>query len=108
MLPPHTPTSEPSPRKNCRRSSPRSTTNPENTSTRQHQQKPTNTTHNHTTTALPLRLEQGLTITVSASMLSLSVAGITGGAPPENASVTCEANLLTRNKSWQMQKSEQQ
>src|SRR6218665_134340 len=30
---------------------------PENTSTRQHQQKPTNTTHNHTTTVVRLKLE---------------------------------------------------
>src|SRR6218665_3954434 len=103
-LPTHTPTSEPSPRKNCRRSSPRSTTNPENTSTRQHHQKPTNTTHNHTTTVTHLRLEQGVPIPVSVSMLSLSVAGITGGVHPENSSVTCEPNLLARNKSWQMQK----
>src|SRR6218665_1226261 len=75
-----------------------------NNQPRQHQQKPTNTTHNHTTTVMHLRLEQGLTITVSVSMLSLSVAGITGGVHPENTSVTCEPNLLTRNKSWQMQK----
>src|SRR6218665_3238819 len=49
---PHALTSEPYPRRNCRRSSPRSTTNPENTSTRQHQQKPTDTTHDHRGVAL--------------------------------------------------------
>src|SRR6218665_2131142 len=54
-FPTHTPTSEPSPRKNCRKSSPRSTTNPENTSTRQHRQNPTNTTHNNTPPVLPIQ-----------------------------------------------------
>src|SRR6218665_490001 len=56
---PHTPTSEPQPTKSSKRSSPRSTTNPKNTSTRQHQQKSANTTHNHTTTALHFKLEHG-------------------------------------------------
>src|SRR6218665_3105488 len=56
----YAPTSEPQPRKNFKRSSPGSTTNPENTSAGRHQQKSTSNTHNYTTTVLHFRLEHGV------------------------------------------------